>query len=230
MSGMQQEQDWGKAEELTDTLLKRIDDEAPSESFTYEIETADIEGTVDRFSQMFRFAQRFGEPMPCFDFGEYGKAPIDFLPQWPSPAQFYEFRFPEIHFFLHSWVHELRSRSEEQSGRIELFNAGEARSFFRDGLLKFLFSRFKNWGTTGGGSSPSKGIAFDVYTQHNGQRVHYTYSHLINTSPVFGAPTKHVSGYIKPGVWKFGVWKGGGVVLDPADFDVPAVNEAHLVV
>ena len=78
----------GKAEELADTLLKRVerDDEASSESFLYEIETAGYRGNSRPiFGQLFHISPRFRGTDPVFRFPwEHGKAPIDFLPEWPS--------------------------------------------------------------------------------------------------------------------------------------------------
>jgi hypothetical protein len=213
-----------EATTLADRLLQRVDSrEYSDEPVRAAIETADVEGTADRFSAMLRLSQRWNERIPCLDFGEDRKAPIDFLPQSPSPSFFDHHPYP----FPFIWEHFEGSFGDKN--KLILVKSEEAKSFFRGGLIDFLSSRFR-FAAKSSAAAPSRGLPFTVHTKHSGYRVHYTFAYLINTSPVFGAPTTPVSAYMKPGIWKFGIWQNGRVALDPADFDVPAVSEAHLVV
>jgi hypothetical protein len=209
-----------QATELADELFEHIDSGEYVAPLSREIETADVELTADRFGAMMKIARQWDDRIPCLDFGENGKAPIDFLPQDPH-WRFINYPYPLM------W--ESFERGFGQLSKLIIVKSEEARSFFRTGLISFLSSRFR-FSSQSKATSPSKGLPFTVHTQQHGYRVHYTYAYLINTNPVFGAPTTPVSAYMKPGIWKFGVWQKGQVVLDPAEFDVPAVSAAHLVV
>jgi hypothetical protein len=244
-----------QARRLTDNLLKGIE-ERPREYVPEKLGVfwADIEAAVDRFGFQLWYCMKRNLSVWAAQFKDSAPVPINwslpFEPSWLRNTKYLD-RYLDSLFQLYG---ELAEQSSEAMGfLLRPLTPTEAKKNFSDGLVAFLTVRLtvvtSNLSITdrqaiesGGArlalSSPkaasvSPGVQFRVFTQHNGQRVRYTMSYFPDFSnpPVFGAPTSPVDGWIQPGLWKFGVdGPRSPLGFDPANFPVPPLKEAHLVV
>jgi|SRR5271163_5118341 len=78
---------------------------------------------------------------------------------------------------------------------------------------------------------PNPYLPFEVHTRESGLRVHYSPAYFLDWSHVFGTPTTPSNGWIMPGRYKFGGMRMNGdfLVDNSANFDIPPLSEAHLV-
>ena len=218
------------ARKLTDELLEGIgSSERRYSSKHTEIFLADVEADVDRFNLQISYCLDHELPFPCLvdpNGPDVQPIPLDvtFIPElFSSTLELSGFRSGLEYARINSFLFQ------EWGLKCSQFHVRDAESFFRNRLSDFLTARFS---ARQSDFSISPGIRFRVNTPgKRGLRVHYSPSYQLNPSHVFGAPTTPVDNWIRPGVWKFGV-AGQNLKLrfDPADFSIPPLTEATLVI
>ena len=68
-----------------------------------------------------------------------------------------------------------------------------------------------------------------VVTREDGWRVSYSPAYFVRAR-YFGAPSTPVDGELGPGIWIFGVDRGGPIAWDSAEFEVPPIDRAELMI
>jgi len=99
--------------------------------------------------------------------------------------------------------------------------------YFREGMFSFLYERFEARDRS---ESDRPGRLFEVTTNTEGLRVHYSPAFILERDRVFGEPTNPVSSWIQPGCYYFGAM-GPNVDLwfdMDAKYEIPRTGRAHL--
>jgi len=208
---------------LTKVLLEGIGEKRTYRPKSLDIYVADVEAAIDRFDYQMRWCRANNLRFPCLVDIKASPIPLD-LSNSPYGVELVDAKEGFWHWFPLDRPFEAQSYLGDF--RYELFGPREVTGFLKEGLFRFLFTRFK---ARKSDISKSPGIWFCVRTQTHGLRVHYTPSYFINWSGVFRSPTSPVHGCIQPGLYKFGVMgRDYPFRFDPADFSIPPRKEAEL--
>jgi hypothetical protein len=109
----------------------------------------------------------------------------------------------------------------------ELVAPDQAEEGLRNRLTRFLRTGLSARRQHRGVPSSNFGYAFEVSTDTDRLRIHYSPAYFINTNLVFGAPTSPVIASLPPGRYIFGAYPVG--YWSNAEYDVPGPSShAHL--
>ncbi len=195
-----------------------------------DIYTADVEADAAAFDHQYNVFREYSLPFPCLTDGRSDPIPLDMTPVVGSVIGVYSVRHPEDVEWSLRRLSENGDHFEERTGLWYTEpHPDEARSFFRNRLVRFLFGRIRS--DTGRRAAPAPGLVFRVGTQRSGLRIHYTPAYFFTEKRTFGAPTSPVEGWIQPGLYRFGaVGPEFPLTFDPAEFEIPPLTEAWLTI
>jgi len=200
---------------LANALVSRVREPLPD---SRQEDDYGIEAALNAYSLSFRLYERASVLMPCWHDAN-GALPVDplilgrGLPSEPT----------EVRDFQRSVAGLLQSLAE----RSRMGYTEASTSEIYDSLIERTTAHLAVAASSPPGR-PSGTLAFTVQTLGSGLAVHCHLALLVNNLTYFNAPTTPVSGWLKPGYWKFAA-TGPGMPMtwDPGVFDA-ALGQATL--
>jgi hypothetical protein len=205
----------------------------------------DVEFDVEKLSSMvYVWTRNISDRYPCV-LDKDGPVPV--LPGLafgfglPFPYRYPDYERPWR--FFESAYFELERFYKRRDLKLDGLDRDKLTGIFRERLTRFVTVRSGEdeaptprtavaLGAARAGftSVVSPYLNLEIQTEEPGLRIHYTPAYFIDWSHVFGSPTTPLAGWILPGRYKFGGMRmNGEFLIDNANFDVPPISTARLV-
>lgn len=214
------------AERFVDYVLTSVDTPLPSDAAVRrsvvvpraQIVTADVGRSVEHFAQTVRVARyALDGQVPTVETSS-GPIAIDLTAVAEAAAFSADAMLTSVRHLLATGLFGRTVVPLRSESAIEVFGRQ---------LTAFLFTRFE---ASSKDDSERPGRVFEVTTDTDGLRVHYSTAFVLEWDVVFGAPTNPVRSWLQPGDYYFGA-TGPGVSLSfdtSAKYEIPRVSRAHL--
>lgn len=195
---------------------------------------ADVTDNATRFYRQAAIFDEMNEKMPCIAMGDFEYAPIEVFQ--PSPL-FHD--YPRLFYpgFLYYWREVIRrspyrTKLTGDGEQVQFFSPREALRFVRNGVSRFLSSRFSGISSL----TAYAPVSFTLYNQNPNHQIYYSSPYYFQTSNVFGGPSSPVTQRVHPGIYIFGVM--GPVVHNnhtpqfetTSQFDIPRMHTSGTLV